>query len=1141
MFCIQKIKKLVFSVLFLAISTHSFAQKQNSVLSTGTWIKLGVLKNGVYKLDANFLQSTGIELSAVNPQTIKIYGNGGGMLPQLNSAERPEGLIENAILIKGENDGTFDSGDYILFYAEGPDEFSYLPGSNSFKYQNNIYSDTSFYFLTYGGKEGKRIQERKNEGIDFPVLSTYEHFFVHEKDELQILSPGSGREWYGEKFDLIPEREFEFDIPGISSTGSTELVASVVGQAFGPAEFQLSLNGHDLGILPIETIPSGTYTLKGVNATDTFSVENQLLDLTIDQLRVTLNFQRNSTERSLGFLNFLFGVSERVLAVYDGQTQFRSRKSLNNSFSTFSVEGFRDDTRIWDITDSYNPISQIFDRLSTAGEFGFNSSTLREFIAFHEKETQAPIFDGKVPNQNLRGNGVSNLVIVTHPSLLNAAMRLANFRTAHDKLSVKVVTTEEVYNEFSSGRQDVTAIRDYMKFLYDQRKDEKGLKYLLLFGKGSNDYKDITANNANIVPIYESRNSLHPIFSYSSDDYYSFLDDHEGIWEETRNGDHLMDIGVGRIPAVNGTEASGVVDKLIHYGTSTRSVGPWRSKLVFVADDGDFNIHQNAADELASVVDTSYASFNNRKIYMDAFPQVSTPNGEEAPEVKKAIVDAINEGALVINFTGHGGETGWAQEDIFDLNTIQNLDNSDKMPLIITATCEFGRHDDPNRRSGAELLVVNPKGGAVALITTARPVFSNTNEKLNEALIETLFAFEDGERLRLGDIFRNTKNNGRSLQGPVNRNFSLLGDPSMRLSYPSQHVAITQLNGKSLMDNADTLKALELVDLKGEVRNFRGERLLNFGGKIDISVFDKASIIETLGNENPKTTFKQRDNVLFRGQASVEQGEFELRFKVPKNINFILDNGKISFYASDSLMDASGAEIDILVGASNPTPPIDNSPPVISLFMDDMSFKPGERTTPNPLLIANIRDENGINISNTGFGHEIIAALDDEREFILNDLFVAELDNFQSGWIFFPLEGLDKGKHQIRLRASDTHNNSSEETLEFFVSEDAKIILKDVINYPNPFSERTQFRFTHNRQGEDINVDIEIFSVKGEFITNLSENFTDSESTIDRIEWDGRNNKGEKVDDGIYIYKINVQSLTDASKNQTFSRLIIRK
>lgn len=1110
----------------------------NSVLSEGDWYKLSVSDYGIYKLDYNFLQEMGINLNTIDPARIKIFGKGGGMLPQKNNAERSTGLTENAIYVKGEEDGKFNQEDFILFYAEGPDLYHYDEEGRSFFYQKNLYADSSYYFLHIADDNGLRVQTRANAGADYPKITYFDDYGAYEKDNENILA--SGREWYGEKFDLVTTHTLPaFTFPGILDNSTVKVVSSVLSQSNSPSSFTLSINDAMVAEQKLRSISVGTYDIKGFPTVDTLTIPSSTLSLgESSELNFKYTYNKGSFGTSAANLNFLFVQVKRTLALYNNHTIFRSIESLKTPIVSYYIKNTTSEVVIWDITSPQNPVQQTYEIKDGQAIFGADSEKLREFIIFKGNDFPLPVFNEKIKNQNLHGENVPELLIVTFPPFKQEAERLASFRSQHDHLSVKTVTTLEIYNEFSSGRQDVTAIRDYVKYLYDQN---KGLKYLLLFGKSSYDYKGFIEENTNFVPTYESRNSLNPVETYSSDDYYGFLDENEGEWPEDQdnNNDHFLDIGVGRLPVKSIEEAKTIVDKLIHYSSSQKALGAWRNEVYLVADDGDRNTHQNDAEKIALLSDTSYAQFNINKIYIDAYRQEFTPNGESAEAVRDEIDEAIKKGALIINYTGHGAESGWAEENVLTTSMINEWKNYDRMPLFVTATCEFGRHDDPQRISGGEMLLSNPEGGAIGLVTTSRPVFSSSNFLLNKAFINTVFKQIEGNYLTLGEIFKRTKN--ESISGVRNRNFSLLADPSMKLAYPKQKMVVYGASESEENDTV-TLSALSKIVLNGEIQDNQSNKLNNYKGIAYVTVYDKPYTVETFGTEfSPVMSFEQRDNIIFRGKASVKNGAFTIAFVVPKNIAYDLGKAKISLYAKEenTLNDAHGANTNFIIGGSNPEAPNDNTAPGIVLYMNDTTFQSGDITGSNTRLIAHITDESGINISGRGLGQGITAQINDNDPFILNDFYESDLNNYKSGTVSYPINDLPKGKYMLNLKAWDTYNNASENTIEFIVADDAVLALDQIFNYPNPFSNETQFIIKHNRAGENLSVKIIIYSIKGELIKEIQGEFQNSNATIDGLSWNGHTDFGEKLDNGIYIYKVIVQSREDTAKNQQLQKLVI--
>ncbi|MDN5215774.1 type IX secretion system sortase PorU [Fulvivirgaceae bacterium BMA12] len=1120
-------------------SAQRTMSQSNSVLSGGSWYKFGVTTSGIFQIDANQLADAGVDINSIDPKKIKIFGNGGGMLPQANDVTRFQDLTENAIVVEGENDGTFDSNDVILFYGQGPDHYRFDESEQTFKYEKNIYSDTTYYFLTIGSSAGLRIGNADNLGTSFPVINEYDYYEAFEEDKFNLIS--SGRKWYGDGFKSSG-KDFVFNLEGIASNTSASIEVSTLSfTSFDDnATFDISVDASPVGQQSFSGVTSYIYGLKGDDQVSKFDFNTNILDAD-NQVTVNLQFNPSANIESTGYLDYLFLTAKRKLSLFGDQTLFRSLNSLEDASSTFEIGDFPDQATIWDVSDPLRPKAQLFDY--DAGNrkamFGTGTDQLKEFIAFNGNYL-SPTYHGTVKNQNLHGSEVTDMVIISHPDFMSEAQRLATFRETHDGLSVQVVTIEEVYNEFSSGAQDVTAIRDFMKHLYDQGTGDK-LKYLLLFGDCSFDYKNRETINTNKVPVYQSRNSLWPTRTYSSDDYYGFLDDDEGEWVENSSGDHLLDIGVGRLPVNTPEEAKIIVDKIIHYSTNPSTLGNWRNEIHLIADDsdGDGFRHFLDAEALSRLVEENHAQFNVNKLYLDAFQQEVTPNGEVAPVFRELIEQAVNKGTLIVNYTGHGNEEKLTEETVIDLELVKNLENYDQMALFVTATCEFGRYDDPIRRSGAEELILNPNGGAIAMLTTSRPVFSDSNLELNLAFYNAVFQRENGNYLRLGDIMIYTKNN--SLEGFRNRNFSLLGDPSMRLNYPEKNIVIDHINGIPITDKIDTLTALNKVTIGGKVVDENATVISSYNGVLEAVVYDKKSSNETLPSEGRTFSFEIQDNIIYKGKVSIEDGGFQMEFVVPKNISYLSDNGKISMYArsDQGLTDANGANIDVVIGGSSKNVPVDNKPPTVELYMEDTSFVSGGFTNSNTLFLAHLTDESGINISNSGLGQNITAILDGEKTFNLNDFYETDIDSYQSGWVAFPLNDMSEGEHVIVFKAWDTFNNSVESSIKFKVKENNEIVFTSLYNYPNPFSQNTTFHIEHNRAGDDLYLTIEIFSVKGELVRKIDYLYENSPRTINDIEWNGRGFADKILENGMYIYKVYLASSEDGAKNQQYQKLVI--
>jgi hypothetical protein len=1115
----------------------------SSVLSTGDWYRIGVTSTGIHKIDRAALQAMGINAQTVDPRRIRIYGNAVGMLPQRNMDPRPDDLVENAIYVEGEGDGTFNPEDFILFYAQGPHTWQTDPDQqHKFTHQYNVYSDTAYYFITVGPAAGRRVQTETAPSGANQTISSYDERWFHENDLLNMVQ--SGREWYGEKFDTFtPTRTLTFPITELVPDGQLKVTSFVMGNSPASNSFSVKLNDRDLGVQQMPGRGSHDYHPLGVNSVHTYEQSLSAFSYT-NELKVTFTFNQGSSATATGYLNYLEVQAERTLKLYGSQTSFRSFRSLDTPISTFSIAGAGPGLRVWDVTNPRRPLQQEVSLTGGTALFTAHTDSLREFVAFAGNAFPAPVAVGKVPNQNLHRlnlNGQLDLIIVTNPGFRTEADLLADHRRTHNNMEVEVVTTQQVYNEFSSGAQDVTAIRDFLKMLFERSRKAPGDHlYLLLLGDASFDYKNRIPNNTNFVPVYESRRSLDPVLSYSSEDYFGFLDEEEGYWdEESFRQPHLLDIGIGRLPAQSAADARTMVQKVMDYDKPS-AYGKWRNRLTFVADDGDYNEHLNDAENLVRLIEIDAPTYNVNKVYLDMYRQESVPNGQRSPDTNTAIDKAVEQGSLLVNYTGHGGETGWAGEQILTVPQVRNWKNRDRLTFMLTATCEFGRYDDPKRSSGAEYALLNPEGGAVGLLTTTRPVYSNGNRLLNTNFIDNLFTPINNRMPRLGDLMRVTKN--KSFSGVNNRNFSLLGDPSQTLAYPELRAAVQKINGRPVGGGeTDTIRALSKVVLEGAIMDGGGALVSEYSGQLQVSVFEKPTVINTLGNENPVKQISVRENMIYDGLASIRNGLFSVTFVVPKDISYNFGFGKISLYAANLTNDGNGASQEVVVGGFSSQTEADNSPPRIELFMDDDSFVFGGVTGTTSTLIAKIFDENGINTSGIGIGHEITATLDGNKDnlIVLNEYYTADMDSFQSGRVKFLFKDLSTGPHNIKVKAWDTHNNSAEEEVEFIVASSEAISLEHVLNYPNPFSTSTTFHFDHNRSGDDLDILIQIFTVSGRLVKTINTLSIGSLAHIGDIRWDGKDDFNDPLAKGVYVYKVSIRSQRDGSTTDKYEKLVI--
>ncbi|HTF17896.1 MAG TPA: type IX secretion system sortase PorU [Chryseolinea sp.] len=1125
---------MVRMLLSLSLALAGIGAHAQSVLQAGHWFKVAVGQRGVYRISGEQFQKMGFG-AGVDPTRIRMFGNPGGMLPQSNDQPRPDDLGEIAIQVLAGDDGSFDKSDYILFFAEGPDRVQYKSGQETFFYESNLYSEQNFYFITVSPDAGRRIAPASPVASTPAVVDTYNDFIYHESDEYNELK--SGREWFGERYDITTTYAYRFDVEGIVDNTPITWISDVMAQSFNGSSFKLSYNRTQVGEQVVAVINNTQYGVKGRHKRDTITFQSSTVGAPANvQQEMRYDYVKSSTGKNVGFVDLMLVSFERKLALYGKQTIFRSARSLEAATATYQIENASPSVSLWDITDYTNIKNQALTINGTVATFAADASLLREFIVFGN-DVPSPDMIGEVPNQNLQGLPAADVIIVTHPTFLAESQRLASHRQQHNGLLVHVVTPEQIYNEFSSGRQDVTAIRDFVKHQFD--KDPSRPRSLILVGRGSYDYKDRMPNNTNFVPTYESRNSLAPLETYSSDDYFAFLEAGEGNWGESPVQHHTLDIGVGRLPVKSDAEARQVVDKIIAYDTLKANYGYWRKQIVFVADDGSnsdgyTSSHQSQANSMAESIESLYPAFDTRKIFLGTYTKTVMPNGEVIPEVNDAIRRHFDEGTLIVNYTGHGSEKLLADERVFTETDIDLLDNQ-LYPFLVTATCEFGRQDDPSLISSAERCVIRPNGGAIGILTSARPVNSPTNFLLNQQFYTSLFTRKDGSYRTIGQVFRETKNN--SMSGVANRNFSLIGDPTLTLALPNERIAVTSM--KTATDS-DTLKALSTVLLSGEIRDDGGAVQTDFKGTVQVTVYDKVSESVTIGKNDPPYKFNERTNALFRGKATVKDGTFELSFVIPKNIAYEFGLGKLGLYASDvqHLRDAGGAA-SFVVGGSEPAPVGDTTPPQIRAFMGDSTFVDGGVVTPNSLLVVKLEDASGINISNYGIGNTLTAVLDGGDTYALSDYYVASTDHFTTGWVHFPISGLSPGYHTITVLAWDVYNNPAEATVSFSVTDGEELVIEDFSNYPNPFPNETSVYFTHNRSGDDLQAMLVLYTPTGQVLKTYQFDLPQSAYLVDLLDIDAFAEFGKKLPGGVYLARLAVRSVTNGSKSERVTKLIV--
>lgn len=1136
----KKSQLLILCCGLLLACSGGFAQRSyrpSSVLAGGSWFRISVGAPGVYKMDIPFLNNLGLNTAGLASSSVRLYGNGGGMLSESNSGPWTDDLYENAILVVDGGDGTLNGSDYILFYAPGPDEWLKDSVSQAFFHRKNIYSDKSFYFLTVGGT-GKRISPATGMTSPVATVNSFTDRYFHELDTVNFLS--SGKEWYGEEMSNLPgrslSRDFLLPISGLQTGTSLRLRAQCVARSINSgSRIEIRLNGQQIGQMSINPTGSGPYDLFGQQAT----VFLQGTAQAVNTVRFTYV---PGSMNAQGWLNWfeVFGRSNISLA---GRSQlfFRDWASVGTARAEFVVGQADNNTQVWDITSPRDPQKMTGQLVNNEFRFVNEALRLREYVAFGNTSFPVPVAEGLVSNQDLHAAAPADYLIISHASLLDQAREIAEIHRRQNNFRVAVVSTAQIFNEFSSGSPDPAAIRDFVKMYWDKY----GLtaerpKYLLLFGDASFDYKDRLVNNSNLVPAWQNDFSLDPLSTYTSDDFFGFLDDTEDIGSGTVT--NLLDVGIGRIPARNREEASNFVEKLkSYYGSG--SLGPWRNNLTFLADDEDGNLHLQDAELISGTAQSQAPVLNQQKIYLDAYRQESGPGGSQYPGASLASQNQLINGTLIWNYSGHGGPRRLAEETILDQQIIDNINNVNKLPLFITATCDFAPFDNPISNSLGENILLRPKTGAIALMTTTRLVFAFSNRIMNNNYIRFALEQDPAGRYRtLGEATRVAKNfTYQNLSDIANiRKFTLLGDPALTLGFPSFQVRVTRINGLPA-SQADTLSSAEKVTIEGEVTDQGGNLLSDFNGYAYPTVFDKPGTVTTLANDpgSQPASFQVQNTVLYKGKTSVSNGRFRFEFRVPRDINYRYGNGKLSLYAEDGARDANGAFNNFLVGGSGADSSGDKEGPRIRLFLNDEFFANGGITNQRPLLIVKMADSSGINTTGTGIGHDIVATLDqDNRQyFILNDYYQGELNSYQQGTARFQLPELEPGPHVLHVKAWDVLNNPGDAQLEFTVAKNEELGISHVLNYPNPFTRRTNFWFEHNKPGQPLRVQVQIMTISGRVVRSISQTIVTEGNRSAELEWDGRDDFGDNLGRGVYLYRLRVTD-PEGNRKEIYEKLV---
>jgi hypothetical protein len=731
-------------------------------------------------------------------------------------------------------------------------------------------------------------------------------------------------------------------------------------------------------------------------------------------------------------------------------------------------------------------------------------------------------------------------VIISNKVFKEQAERLRDYRAniSPNKLSTRLIYVDDIFNEFSNGLQDPTAVRDFLKYAYDNWQPKPF--YVLFFGDGTYDYLNKEGFDNNFIPTYQTIESWHYVNAYPSDDYFA------RVSGGTADSNYI-DFAHGRLNINTNDEAEIIVNKIIEY-ENEQPKGLWRNRITLVADDGwapdaanqnEGALHTGQSETLSKNYIPEY--FNQHKVYLAAYPVVFTGLGRRKPDVNTAIVDAINNGTLVLNYVGHGNRKTWAHERVFEREISIPQFNNKEYFFLTAATCNFGEYDNPGVPSATEEMVLLEGKGMIGGFSASRPVYSGDNAALNQTLYNFLFGYKDSlnQPVRIGWAFMRAKQS--ALGGNANsEKFHIFCDPTLKLNVPQLPTKIDSVNGQNL-DLEVQLSALGQVKLDGRVLHADSSQNSGFNGEAIISVFDSERIVDLkeLIDSPSRRRMVVQGGVIFRGRVSVNNGYFAASFVVPKDISYDNDNGKIVAYIFNDQLDGVGFTKNIIIGGTDSTVADDGSGPEIEIFYDNFDYENSYMVNPDFTLLVKLNDETGLNTTGTGVGHKLEGIINDNEKNTLDltNSFIGDLDSGgKSGTINYKFSSLESGDYNLKIKAWDVFNNASVEESYFTVVNSDNIVLRDVVNYPNPFSSSTTFTFQHNLDSP-VGVKIKIYTVAGRLIKNI-ESGVISDKFV-KIPWDGLDEDGSMIANGTYFYKLVVESLDGSFKENVLGKMAV--
>ena len=1029
------------------ISNSAIAQA-DSKLSTGKWIKIGITQNGIYKIDASWLDKNKIDRGSLNPKQVSLYSTASGTLPEDLKTSRPQDLEEIPIYFEGEQDNKWDASDFFIFWGNSPHKIIFDFQKKSWVQELHAYSDSSFYFIRLDDPGAKRIEEVKATPGELKPTDYAWSIFHYEPESYNLIQ--SGRQWLGDAFYGTNNKTVQYSLADYKQGINSKLRGRFYSSSVQEGLFSFDVVGNTIESLKIPAISGGRYD----NKANFMDLDMWLTPQIKDNLwSWTINY-KNTT--GTGYLDFLSLQYPRIFNAKHDNPLYLLPNSTDSSYS-ISIINTTASTQIW----LRNGIGNWSKMINYSSSLKLNVKPESQLLLIDSQKAISPAFIKILLNQNINKETGYELLIISSPALKEAANALAKYKISSQKIATKVVDTEQIYHEYSGGKQDVTAIRD---FIYRQYKNpNSALKYVILFGDASIDYKGKSVVSTEIekncfVPTYQSLESFRPLLSYSSDDYFGLLNPDEGYWlEGEKTNKKTLQVAIGRIPAKNPTEANFFVNKLISFIESKKTNRFKPEVLAWVADDGDANIHIQDAEDFSNLMIQEANDVSIKKLYLDQFEQEITGGMYTSKKAKDAVISLFNSEADFIHFIGHGSESGWTDEKILTNNDLVSLMNLQHLPFLLTATCQFGRFDDPNQLSGAEISLMSTKGGAIGLISTTRPVFQNSNYLFGQSFYKNLIDHRTQVKYRMGDLFKETKNNSQT--GVINRNISFLGDPTLELPWTGQAITI----------KTDTITP-------GSSQFFEGQLLTktptNINAQIRANFYSPPTKKKTLGTKTNAYEYYVEGDLIWTSNIQMTGGGFSVSQKSVPNTKGPL-TCKVIGQSNTGEKIIGFKSLPVLISNSAI---IDSKPPSISV-LEPESNKFQTMNSSFELKIK-IEDDNSLRWANdkNEFAELIV---NDTLKIKLSDYFIPDIGFPQKGIFLYPFKNLKSGNYTFKVNCWDGNYNQQKLIFEIKVINSDASRLEWVI-FPNPMSDRMQLRAIGQIPWDIYQYNLSVYNVIGQ-------------------------------------------------------------